>query len=56
MPTHFTHKNHYIHVSVIPDSRDSELFVPLVDVGPEGGNHQVNLGTSRTFTDKKDAE
>ena len=56
MPTHFTHKNHYINVRVIPDSYGGGLFMPLVDVGPEGGTNRVNLGTSQAFAEKKDAE
>ena len=56
MPTHFTHKNHYLHVRVVQDSSAGGLFVPLVGVGPESGNPQVNLGTSRAFADEKAAE
>ena len=56
MPALFTHKNQYIHVRVMQDSYGRGLFRPLVDVGPKGGNHQMNLGTSRVFADKKDAE
>ena len=57
MPTRFTHKNYYIDVHIIRRaSSDSELFEPKVDVGPEGGQDVVNIGTSQVFADEKAAE
>ena len=57
MPTRFTHKNYYIDVHIIRRaSSESELFNPKVDVGPEGGNHVVNIETSQAFENDKDAQ
>ncbi|MGZ8444567.1 MAG: hypothetical protein ACXW6J_08675 [Candidatus Binatia bacterium] len=57
MPSRFIHKNHYIDVHIIrQNSYDRVLYVPTVDVGPEGGIHEAYIGTSEEFADEKAAE
>lgn len=57
MPAQFTHNNYYIDVHITRRaSYDRESFLPTVEVGQEGGNDVVNIGTSREFADEKAAE
>ena len=56
MPAHFTHKTYRIDVNLSRDPLYGNLFTPTVSVGPEGGRPVVNIGTSKGFSDEKDAE
>jgi hypothetical protein len=56
MPANFTHKNHYIDVHIIRDLYNGELFMPVVDVRPQGGHNLIKISTRQVFADKKDAE
>jgi hypothetical protein len=50
------HKNHYISVHTTPDTFDSKLFVPKVDINSKDGRSIMKITANQAFAAESDAE